>query len=205
MNATKHNLSGRRLVVLNNENDEAFQELFQAFIEKFQPQDPIEHECVLQAAVARWRLRRIWQLETAIFDAEMDKQAPQLAQEFVSFDEGTRQARAFTALAGNGNSLALLNRYERSISREYQRALKDLDRARAERQYRAQMEANNEPATPGCGAGPRPAAASQAAPQPEIVKTQNEPRTALDAGRPQPPNVPEIAPDTQNPPLPEAA
>ena len=88
--ANKHNLSGQRLVVLNNENDEAFQELFQAFLAKFQPQDSVEHECVLQAAVARWRLRRIWQLETAIFDAEMDRQAPQLAKEFVSFDEGTR-------------------------------------------------------------------------------------------------------------------
>jgi len=182
MNANKHNLSGQRLVVLNNENDEAFQELFQAFLTKFQPQDSVEHECVLAAAVARWRLRRIWQLETAIFDAEMDAQAPQLAKEFVSFDEGTRQAKAFTALADNGNSLSLLNRYERTISREYDRALKALDRARAERKYRAEMEATIEEISQAAG---------ETTPhQPEKVKIQNEPKPAFETTQPQPQTEP---------------
>jgi hypothetical protein len=198
MNAAKHGLSGERLVVLNNENDAAFQELFQSFLDKFRPEDAVEHEIVLQAAAARWRLRRIWQLETALFDAEMDNQAEQLTRQYVSFDEGTRQARAFAAMADNSNSLNLLNRYERSISREYERAMRALDRARAERKYRAELDAEDV-------AQPAAAPGAPALFGTGIEKERNEPNEAPApiAGQPQPHRA-DTAP-AQNPPLPRAA
>ena len=202
MNATKHNLSGQGLVVLDNENEEAFQELFQAFLTKFQPEDSVEHEIILQAAAARWRLRRIWKLETGIFNTQMLRQERRLKDDWHGVNDEIRQSEAFL---GRSDALNLLNRYERTISREYQRALKDLDRARAERQYRAETEANNDEPAPECEAGPQPAAASQAAPQPEIARTQNEPKPPVETAQPQLQNQPGSRPDTQNSPLPGAA
>ena len=190
MNAAKHGLSGERLIVLNNENDAAFQELFAALIEKFRPEDAVEHEIVLQAAAARWRLRRIWQLETALFDAEMDKQAEQLRRDFVTLDQGTRQAKAFAALTGNSNSLSLLNRYERSVSREYERAIRALDRARAERKYRAEQEAQTVETT---------------TPEPEIIKQRNEPKPPVAIPASGPEDQPASSPAGYNQPLPRAA
>src|SRR5687768_15098734 len=150
MNANKHNLSGKGLVILDTEDDGAFQQLHQAFIDKFQPQDDIERDCLLQAAVARWRLRRIWKLETGIFNTQMRAQEDRLKKDWRLNDE-IRQSQAFI---GRSEPLTLLNRYERTISREYERAMKAFNQARA------------------CGAGPkpeqRPAAASQAAiPEPQ--------------------------------------
>jgi hypothetical protein len=200
MNAARHGLSGERLVVLNNENDAAFRELFQSFLDKFRPEDAVEHEIVLQAAAARWRLRRIWQLETALFDAEMDNQAEQLTRQYVSFDEGTRQARAFAAMADNSGSLSLLNRYERSISREYERAMRALDRARAERKYRAEMEAQNV-APPAVAAG----AESPVLVTTRIEKERNEPNGASAPVAAWPEPHPAGNPCAQDPPLPKAA
>jgi hypothetical protein len=57
-NAVTHGLSGRKLVVLANEDDSAFREFVQAFEKKLKPVDDIERSFVLQAASARWRLRR---------------------------------------------------------------------------------------------------------------------------------------------------
>jgi hypothetical protein len=208
MNAVKHGLSGARMAVLNNENDEAFQELFRDFIMKFQPQDAVEHECVLQAAIARWRLRRIWQIEAALFDAQMDSQAEQLRRQFESFDEGTRQALAFKAMADDSNSLSLLNRYERTISREYDRALKALDRARAESKYQpptGDLELTTLAEQPESVAAPAPeVAAAPAAPQ-QIEKQRNEPNAPITLPSHSSESRPLIAQDPANPSLPRAA
>ena len=132
-NSTRHGLVADKVVVLQNELPEAFDRLYTAFAEKFNPQDDAERELVLQAAVARWRLRRVWQLETSLIDLKMDEQRDLITQTFERFDEVTRQAVAFRSLADDTRSLALLNRYETRISREYDRAIRALDRLRQER------------------------------------------------------------------------
>ena len=175
-NATKHNLSGQGLVILETESGVAFQELHQAFVDKFQPQDAIEIECLLQAAVARWRMRRIWKLETGIFNKRFAEQEQWLRKDWDDVTDEVRQSAAYLAYT---DSFAKLNRYERSISREYERAMKNFDRARAERKVEKQQ---SEPKPePTCGAGPRPAAASQAAAAPRqspaFEFVQNQPKT----------------------------
>jgi hypothetical protein len=45
-----------------------------AFTEKFQPSDAVERELVSEAAVARFQLRRVWAMETAAMDREMEEQ-----------------------------------------------------------------------------------------------------------------------------------
>jgi hypothetical protein len=131
MNAAKHGLVADKVIVLQNEQPDLFDQLFNAFVEKFKPQDDAERELVLHAAVARWRLRRVWQLESALFDMKMDEQRDLMKKTFDRADEGVRQAMAFRSLAEDSASFTLLSRYETRLSREYDRAIRALERARA--------------------------------------------------------------------------
>jgi hypothetical protein len=133
-NNLRHGLAADKVVVLQNELPDAFDRVYAAFAEKFKPQDDAERELVLQAAAARWRLRRIWQLETTLFDLKMDEQRGLMRETFERFDEHTRQAVAFRSLADDTRSFTLLSRYETRISREYERAVRALDRLRQERE-----------------------------------------------------------------------
>ena len=131
-NSVVHGCAADKVVVLQNELPDAFDRLYNAFAGKFKPQDDAERELVLQAAVARWRLRRIWQLETTLFDLKMDEQRDLMHETFEHFDEHTRQAVAFRSLTDDTRSFTLLSRYETRLSREYDRAIRALDRLREE-------------------------------------------------------------------------
>src|SRR5215216_7315036 len=72
-NALKHGLSSTT-VVLAVESQPKFDILFQAYIEKFQPQDAVEMGFVNQMVAARWRQQRIWEIQTAAIDLEMEIQ-----------------------------------------------------------------------------------------------------------------------------------
>ena len=144
-NSLRHGLVADKVVVLQNELPDAFDRVYTAFAEKFQPQDDAERELVLQAAAARWRLRRIWQLETTLFDLKMDEQRDLMQETFERFDEHTRQAVAFRSLADDTRSFSLLGRYETRLSREYERAIRALDRLREERKNQPEPEPDPEP------------------------------------------------------------
>jgi hypothetical protein len=133
MNAVRHGLRSNKLVVLDNEMPAVFDRLHQAFLDKFNPQDDAEKELVMQAASARWRLRRVWQIESSLINIEMAEQREAVQGEVETVNEDVLQASAFKSLVDESRSLSLLTRYEMALSREYDRAIKSLDRARAER------------------------------------------------------------------------
>jgi hypothetical protein len=169
-NAVRHGLSAKRLLVLSNECDETFVAFLKQFEEKLKPVDQIEHGFVLQAAAARWRLRRAWIIETGLIDMKMDAQQSYMQKTFTTFDEGTRQAVAFRTLVDETRALDLIGRYEARLSREYERAIRGLDRIRAERNP-------NAPATPVSSSGnPKieSDAASDSAGSPKLPNEPNE-------------------------------
>src|SRR5919108_3710816 len=59
-NSTQHGLTAEQIFVLNNESEEAFFELRDAIIARFQPVDELETDLCIEMAHARWRLHRIW-------------------------------------------------------------------------------------------------------------------------------------------------
>jgi hypothetical protein len=118
------------MFVLENETPEKWTRLLETWTKKLQPRDDAEMQIVTEAAFARWRLQRVWTIETALFDLEMDSQAPALAEKFEVIDEGIRQASAFKALADESLSLELIHRYETRYSRSFQRALATLEALR---------------------------------------------------------------------------
>jgi hypothetical protein len=130
-NSLKHGLSSEKLFVLNNENPDAFNRLAGTIRDLYKPMNDLEAELCLDIAHARWRLRRVWTIETALFDKVMDTQDAELGKQYQSFDEGTRLAHAFEALAGNSTALALATRYETRLRRAYDHAIESLRAAQA--------------------------------------------------------------------------
>jgi hypothetical protein len=124
-NALKHGLSAKTLC-LNTENPSALEELRERYIRELQPEGQIELDLVEEIVAARWRMRRLWTLETAMLDLETDRQAVGIKQIFEKIDPPTRIAAAFEKLADEGNTLYMLDRYEARHTRSYHRALKTL-------------------------------------------------------------------------------
>jgi len=123
-NALKHGLRAEKMLVLSNESEENFDALLEACHAHFDPSNAFEAELVHEIAAARWRLRRAWTVETNILDTQMHQQDAKLRERYGEFDEGTRLASAFTALADESHSLTLVTRYEASLRRSFQSAVK---------------------------------------------------------------------------------
>jgi hypothetical protein len=118
------------MFVLENETPEKWARMLDLWTKKLAPCDEAEAQIVTEAAFARWRLQRVWTIETALFDMEMDTQAPELAEKFEAIDEGIRQASAFKGLADNCVSLDGIHRYETRYRRTFEKAVATLDRLR---------------------------------------------------------------------------
>src|SRR5665647_300523 len=147
-NSLRHGLTAKTLV-LSNESQTKFDELMEAFIRKFQPTDEVELELVTEMVAARWRLRRIWLIQTAALDHQMDRMEAELSEKFEVISHPTRLSLAFTTMANQEKSLQLLLRYETTYSRAFDRALKTLDKMQKPRTESARSEElRNEPDPP---------------------------------------------------------
>jgi hypothetical protein len=73
-----------------------------------------------------WRLRRLWGIETGLFDAQMDSQEKEIEADYETISEPIRLALAFRKLTDDSHSLAMLTRYESRLRRAYNTALQDL-------------------------------------------------------------------------------
>ncbi len=138
-NATKHGLNSS-VVVLAHESQDEYAELLADYLVRFQPAGSAEVDLVHEIAANRWRMRRIVRMESAIFDAQMDR----LEQASPGLAPSTIELQAFEALAQNSKSLNMLGRYENRLRRSYEKALKELREPQSKRQE--QNEPNEEPA-----------------------------------------------------------
>jgi hypothetical protein len=124
-NSLRHGLTAQA-VVLETESQQEFDLLLHSFLDRFQPADAVEHELVEAMASARWRLRRLYIIESRILEIELLRRSDSLDQEFTGIDDPDRLAHAFQSLADNSRSLALLVRYEAGLNRAFDRAFKQL-------------------------------------------------------------------------------
>jgi hypothetical protein len=123
-NSRRHGLTAS--VLLAGESDEHFQLLLADFMDQFQPQTAVETDLVEVMAISRWRLRRLLSIETHLFDLEMVRRRKQIDADFEGIDQEGRLAFVFQKMSDYGNSLALMIRYEGSLNRSYDKALKQL-------------------------------------------------------------------------------
>jgi hypothetical protein len=133
-NSRRHGLTAS--VLLESESDEHFRLLLSDFMHQFQPQTGVESDLVEVMAISRWRLRRLLGIETHLFDLEMIRRREEIDEDFTGMDPEDRLAFVFQKLSDTGNSLTLLLRYEGSINRSYDKALKQLLQLQSTRQNR---------------------------------------------------------------------
>ena len=131
-NALTHGLTART-VVLQNESEADYQADLRAYLHHFRPVGKPEIDLVHQLAAAQWRLTRYTAVESGLLEQKMDDQADQLEAKYEVINERHRLAIAFEALSAANGSLALLNRYQARLHREYQRLLKTLTELQAAR------------------------------------------------------------------------
>jgi hypothetical protein len=134
-NALRHGLAVRDAalptvsVVLADESIPDFHLLLDSYLDEFAPTSPIEVELVETMASARWRLRRLANIETTLLANEMETSVDDIHNFFADADREPdvedHLAYAFKRLA-DGASLHLLNRYEGTINRSYAQAFKQL-------------------------------------------------------------------------------
>jgi len=123
-NSRRHGLTASALI--DGESDELFQLLLADFMDHFQPQTGVETDLVEVMAIARWRLRRILAIETHLFELEMVSSRKRINADFKEIDYEGRLAFVFQEMSETGNSFTLIMRYEGSLNRSYERALKQL-------------------------------------------------------------------------------
>jgi hypothetical protein len=131
-NSRRHGLTSS--VLLDGESDEHFQLLLADFMDQFHPRTGVETDLVEVMAIARWRLRRLLAIETRLFELEMVRRRKQIDEDFSEMDHEDRLAFVFQKLSDTGNSLTLLIRYEGSLNRSYDKALKHLLQLQSSRQ-----------------------------------------------------------------------
>lgn len=155
-NSTRHAVLANTLT-LEIELKDSFLDLAAKLHDEFQPQTPFEESLVESMAAARWRLWRIWSIESASLNLEVSRQT---ATEHCA----SRVALALKELSDQSRSLDLMSRYEVRYERQYLRCHRRLMEVRGQRI----------PPAPGPFLVPKP----QTAPEPE-------PRTADAAPAPE--------------------
>lgn len=130
-NATRHGLTASA-VVLTGESAETFEALNQAFIDHFEPQTPVEAELVQTMAIARWRLRRLTTVETNLYLHHAGDRQEYIRRYLPEATPEHLTAFLFKNLSDNSQVLPLLIRYEGTLTRTFDRALKQLQKLRNE-------------------------------------------------------------------------
>jgi hypothetical protein len=124
-NSRRHGLAAAS-ILLAGESDEHFELLRLDFMDQFQPQTAVETDLVEVMAISRWRLRRLLAIEARLFDLQIVRRRDDIHDQFRGLDNEDRLAFVFQDLGDHGNSLTLLIRYEGSLNRSYDKALKQL-------------------------------------------------------------------------------
>ncbi len=125
-NARTHSLTAS--MVLSNESDTQLQAMLDAYTTEFRPATATELDLIEEMATAKWRQRRLWNVETALLDHEMEKHKTEIAKIYKQIDEPTRAALAFQSLADNSTVLHNLSRYESRHRSAWYRAFNHLAR-----------------------------------------------------------------------------
>ena len=156
-NSLRHGLSAKA-IVLPAESQDDYERLLAAYVARFRPADQIEMDLVEAMAVARWRLRRIATIEAHMLDNAMSAGVTQHAPQ----NHNQRLARVFKDCAAQ---IDLLTRYEGSLNRTFDRALKQLQVLQKTRPTPEPPKLRNEPSLRPPGGPPRPVAPSPAPPE----------------------------------------
>jgi hypothetical protein len=155
-NALQHGFTSQSVIVLACESQSQFDELLNQFMEIHKPANAAEIDLVEEMVACRWRIRRMWGIETTLMDAEILNQESQSGG-----GAGNRvyMAQAFKFLSDDSRSLVLAARYQSRLHRTFNQAYATLRELQ-------QMRESKPPASPPPVVGP-----AQPAPAPPDLET----------------------------------
>jgi hypothetical protein len=142
-NRVRHGLLART-IVLKGESYRRFSTLLNRLRGEFLPEGPVETALVDTIAACCWRRMRLWSLERAAINHEVQNSAL-VAHPLTQFDPPTQVALAWRNLSDAGRSLDLLSRYEGRLDSQYDRALRRL----AQLQKNEQLQKRRNRTNPG--------------------------------------------------------
>jgi hypothetical protein len=143
-NARKHGLLTEKIFILQTEDPAEWQKLQDTWIAKLEPKDDLELLAVNRIAFAQWRMHRLWAMETAAIDKEMDDQAPAFDARYgADADPFLRGMLAFEAFAAKENGAGLMHRYQGHLERCYARAFKSFMDLRTKTKLLKELEDRN--------------------------------------------------------------
>jgi hypothetical protein len=129
-NARKHGLSAAH-VVLPDESQTDYKFLLNGYIERFQPQNTVEFELVTTMAVARWRFRRLVNIEPGVLNHDIVTRQREMDTYRTGMTSDDRLAWVFRRLTDNSQSISMVVRYEGTLTRTHDRAFRQLDALRS--------------------------------------------------------------------------
>ena len=141
-NSLSHGFTSRSTIILEIEDPAEFQQILAEYRTTYLPETAAEKDLVDQMVAARWRMRRLWTIETALLDTEICRRQAQVKKEFTRTDSGVELALAFQSVADDSRALSLITRYESRLSRMHDRAYASLRELQRERESK---KLQNEP------------------------------------------------------------
>ncbi|HEY3417792.1 MAG TPA: hypothetical protein VGM23_12985 [Armatimonadota bacterium] len=156
-NAIKHGFYARE-VLIPQEEGEDFDEFAQAMRDDLQPCGALEEVLATQVVVSAWRLKRLTRIESGVFADFLSKAQREWARvgtgvvtpngaHLPDIPAVVPWGRAFTYFNENGELLERLTRYQSLVTREFYRALRELQRMQAANPANILPE-QNEPISP---------------------------------------------------------
>jgi len=129
MNALKHGLTART-VILSNENGDEYTVLLDSYVDHLQPIGPVEMDLVLEMVNAKWQQRRFSNIESQLFEEYMERAKEVYGPSKASHHHETVEQTAGFRIMAESTSLTMLNRMKSRLERTYSRALNNLLRLR---------------------------------------------------------------------------
>lgn len=126
-NAMKHGLLSAQ-TVLPDEDREAFDVLRERLWDALRPEGPVEELLAESALSLAWRLARLGRVEAGLFIIGAHSPIGYAVRD--DSDEAGQLAWAFS---GQASTFSALSRYEAALTRQLQRALRDLEQSRLAR------------------------------------------------------------------------
>jgi hypothetical protein len=145
LNALRHGLTAENAVI-DGEDEEAFDELLNTFLDDLQPAGPLETALVHQVVMAQWRLARCRAIETGFFNLGLIDHKQDLEADYNNLIDVDKLAHVFRRDACPTPSvLETLARYEARIERAFYRALHELQRLQAVRKTNSVEQTQSTP------------------------------------------------------------
>ena len=162
-----------KVVVIDGESKEEWEKFQREFLLKFQPRDFVEERIVIEMAVCRWRLERVWAMQTSVINQGITDALPVVEKEFEEYDVALVQSWAHNARKPD---LQGLDQHETRLSRRFDRALRNLNDLRSQHPCQPEPEPQSQPQAAAPASRPESPAMHAPGSENEILENEPEPR-----------------------------